>query len=60
MTRCCDDFVDQEKPPDASSITMTGCCESGNVADLGNSADDQETRRSSGNFDGLGRYSIFG
>lgn len=47
MTRCCDDFVDQEKPPDASSITMTGCCESGNVADLGNSADDQETRRSS-------------
>ena len=50
MTRCCDDFVDQEKPPDASSITMTGCCDSGNVADLGNSADDQETRRSSGNL----------
>ena len=43
MTRCCDDFVDQNKPPDASSVTMTG-----NVEELGGSTDGQRQRGSSG------------
>ena len=46
MTRCCDDFVDQNKPPDASSVTMTG-----NVEELGGSTDGQRQRGSlGGNF----------